>query len=243
MLDAWQVAGVVLVVAGASFVSKLSGFGFGLVVVPVMSLFLGPQDAVIISTLLGLVTTLNQAWVERSHADVPLVRRLFVSACAGMPLGLLVFVFVPEKGLRVVLGVVVVMAAVLLARGFRLVRSSRRTEVALGFLSGILNTSVSTNGPPLVFLLHARGFEPREFRGTISRVFLYSNIVSVSLFALAGKVHHAAALAALVASPAIFVMQWIGTRVQPHVHGNRFRVLVLSLLFLSGASAVLAALR
>lgn len=243
MLHLWQVVGVVVVVAGASFVSKLSGFGFGLVVVPVMSLFLGPQDAVIIATLLGLVTTLNQAWVERAHADVRLVRRLFLSACAGMPFGLLVFLFVPEKGLRVVLGVVVVFAAFLLARGFQLVDSSRRTETALGFVSGVLNTSVSTNGPPLVFLLHARGYEPREFRGTISRVFLYSNVVSISLFVSAGKVHSAAALTSVVAAPTILVMQWVGTKVQPHIHGNRFRVLVLSLLFLSGASAVLAALR
>ena len=243
MLSFWQVVGVVLVVAGASFVSKLSGFGFGLVVVPVMSLFLGPQDAVIISTLLGLVTTLNQAWVERAHADVALVRRLFLSACVGMPLGLLVFIFVPEKGLRIVLGVVVVAAATLLARGFQLVESSRKTELGLGFLSGVLNTSVSTNGPPLVFLLHARGYEPSEFRGTISRVFLYSNVVSIALFVSTGKVQGPAAGASLVAAPTVFVMQWLGAKVQPHVHGNRFRILVLSLLFLSGGSAVLAALR
>lgn len=243
MLSVGELFGVIMVVAGASFVSKLSGFGFGLVVVPVMSLFLGPQDAVIISTLLGLVTTLNQAWVERGHADVDLVRRLFLSACVGMPFGLVVFLFVPEKGLRVVLGVVVVFAAVLLARGFVLAHASRGAELGFGFVSGVLNTSVSTNGPPLVFLLHARGYEPREFRGTISRVFLYSNVVSVTLFAAAGKVEGRAASAALLAVPVVFFMQWVGTKVQPHVHGNRFRVLVLSLLFLSGASAVLAALK
>ena len=243
MLSFWQVTGIVLVAAMAAFVSKLSGFGFGLIVVPVLSLFVGPQDAVIVSTLLGLVTTANQSWTERDHADVVLVRRLFFSACLGMPLGLLVFVFVPERGLRMVLGAVVVVAALLLARGFQLSASSRRTELAMGFVSGVLNTSVSTNGPPLVFLLHARGYEPRVFRGTISRVFFYSNIFSSALFIAAGKVHTAATLAAALSLPLVFVMQWIGSVVQRHVHGNRFRVLVLGLLFLSGVSAVAAALR
>lgn len=243
MLEPGQVVGVIAVVIFAAFVSKLSGFGFGLIVVPLMSLFMRPQDAVIISTLLGLVTTLNQAWVERGHADVTMVRRLFLGACAGMPFGLLVFLFVPERGLRVVLGVVVVGAAFVLARGFRLRTTSTRVDGALGFVSGVLNTAVSTNGPPLVFLLHARGYEPRQFRGTISRVFLYSNMVSVLLFVSAGKVHAAAALTSLAAVPFVFLMQWIGARAQPHLHGERFRVLVLGLLFLSGLSAVLAALR
>lgn len=242
MLSTGQIMGVIVVVIFASFISKLSGFGFGLVVVPLMSLFMTPQNAVIISTLLGLVTTINQAWVERHSADIPMVRRLFLSACAGMPFGLLVFIFVPEKGLRVVLGVVVVTAAVVLARGFVLHESSRRTELALGFTSGVLNTSVSTNGPPLVFLLHARQYGPNEFRGTISRVFMYSNVVSVAMFLAAGKVHGEAAMASALAVPFIFVMQWIGTKVQPHVHGERFRVLVLTLLLLSGVSAVVAAL-
>lgn len=243
MLSVPQIIGVVVVVLFASFVSKLSGFGFGLVVVPLMTLFMNPQDAIVISTLLGLVTTLNQAWVEREHADRPVVHRLFLSACAGMPFGLVVFVFVPERGLRVVLGVVVVAAAVLLSRGYRMHHSSRRAELSLGFVSGVLNTSLSTNGPPLVFLLHARRYEPNAFRGTISRVFLYSNAVSVTMFVGAGKVHGPAAMAALVAVPFVFLMQWLGAKVQPHLHGDRFRILVLSLLFLSGASAVAAAFR
>lgn len=242
MLTMWQTTGVMLVVIFASFVSKLSGFGFGLIVVPVMSLFVRPQDAIIISTLVGLLTSMNQAWAERAHADMAAVRTLFLAACVGMPLGLCVFVFVPEKGLRTVLGVVVVAAALVLARGFRLEHTSRKADVALGFLSGVLNTSVSTNGPPLVFLLQARGLDPHTFRGTISRVFFYSNVVSVALFVAAGKVHGAAAMTAVLSLPLMFASQVAGGRVAHHVHGQRFRRLVLALLFLSGVSAVVAAL-
>lgn len=242
LLSVPQMAGVIAIVAFASFVSRLSGFGFGLVVVPVMSLFLRPQDAIIISTLVGLLTSLNQAWTERAHAEARTVRTLFLSACAGMPLGLVVFVYVPEKGLRAVLGVVVVLAAFVLARGFTLQGASRATDYGLGFLSGVLNTSVSTNGPPLVFLLHARGYDPHTFRGTISRVFFYSNVVSVAMFAAAGKVHGPATVAALASLPVMYFMQWLGGRVSPHVHGRRFNALVLTLLFLSGVSAVVAAL-
>ncbi|MGA1361300.1 MAG: TSUP family transporter [Ilumatobacteraceae bacterium] len=243
MFTGAETIGILAVIGVAGFVARLSGFGFGLIVVPVMSLFIGPRDAVIISTFVGLVSSMNQAWLERAHADVATVHRLFVAACAGMPIGLAVFVLVPEHALRAVLGVTVVAAAAVLARGFTLGHASRRADLGLGFVSGILNTSVSTNGPPLVFLLQARQFEPPAFRGTISRVFAYSNIVSVLLFAAAGKVAGRAAVMSLVSLPVLFAMQWVGTRSAGLVRGDRFRVLVLVLLFLSGISAVASALR
>ena len=49
--------------------------------------------------------------------------------------------------------------------------------VGVGFVSGVLNTSLSTNGPPLVFGLQARHLGAAPFRATISTVFAFSNIV------------------------------------------------------------------
>lgn len=237
-----QVVIVLAFVAFAAFMQKVSGFGFGLIAVPLMSLVVAPQRAVIISTLLGLFTTIMQAWVERRHTVVPVARRLFLGACVGMPLGLIVYVKVPPNGLRLVLGVIVIAAAFTLSRGFTLAHGDERAEFVVGAMSGVLNTSISTNGPPLVFLLQARGYEPHTFRGTISRVFLYSNIVSVSLFVAAGKVHRTPAYVALAAVPIVLCMQWIGAKVQPHVRGERFRSLVLVLMYASGISAIIAGL-
>lgn len=236
-----QLLGVMAVVGLAAFVQKISGFGFGLIVVPMLSLFLAPQDGVIIATLLATYTTATQAWSERANCDTKVANRIFVAACAGMPVGLVFFVLGTAGQLRLVLGIVVIIAAVLLARGFTLTGTSRRDEFVFGAVSGVLNTSISTNGPPLVFLLQARGYAPAQFRGTISRVFIYSNVVSLALFVSAGKVHHDAAMAAVIAVPAVLVMQQAGARMARHFHGERFRRLVLTLMFASGASAVLAA--
>ena len=236
-----QFAGVMAVVGCAAFVQKISGFGFGLIVVPLLSLFLAPQEGVIIATLLAMYTTAAQAWSEREHCDTSVAHRVFAGACVGMPLGLVVFVIGTANQLRLAVGVVVIIAAILLVRGVTLDHASRRDEFVLGAVSGVLNTSVSTNGPPLVFLFQARGYEPHVFRGTISRVFVYSNAVSLSMFVVAGKVRHDAALAALVSVPVVLVTQWLGSRVAPAVRGERFRRLVLGLMFASGASAIVAA--
>ena len=235
-----QTIGVLLVVAAAAGVQRVSGFGFGLIVVPLLSLFVPPRDGVIIATLLAMGTTASQAWSERAHADTHVANRLFLGACLGMPAGLAVFVLVSDSVLRAAVGVVVITAAFLLGRGLVLPHASRRHEYLLGAVSGVLNTSVSTNGPPLVFLLQARGYEPARFRGTISRVFAYSNVVSLALFVAAGKVESGPAIVAAVCLPVVVLAQLLGSRVAHLVDAGRFRVLVLALLYVSGLSAIVA---
>jgi uncharacterized membrane protein YfcA len=236
-----------IAVAGAVFVAALvqvlSGFGFALLSVPLMTLAVDTREAVVISTLLGLGVTTWQAWHLREHAVKPLANRLIAAAYVGMPLGLLVFITVDDHVLRLVLGVAVLVAVGLLMVRVDLSGAPRSFDLGLGFISGVLNTSLSTNGPPLAFALQARQLQPDAFRATINRVFAFSNIVGVSLFLVAGKITAHGLLGAAVALPALFAGQACGYPLRRHVSPARFRVLVLVLLVVAACSAIASALR
>lgn len=232
---------VAVAIGLASFAQTLAGFGFALLCVPIMSVFVPPQEAVVISTAIGALSTTIQALTDRAATDWVMARRLILSSFMGMPLGLLAFVYVSESAMRIVLGVVVSMAAFMLWRGFRLKDDNRYIDWILGFLSGTLSTSLSTNGPPIVFIMQARRFPPEIFRATINTVFSIVGLVSLALFVGAGKVDSNSLQGILVAVPVLGVSLITGFRIRPHVHGERFRRLVLVLLFLSGISAILAA--
>lgn len=234
------VAGVVFC---AALVQVLSGFGFGLLSVPFMTLAISAREAVVVSTLLGIGLSTWQAWHQRADADRALVRRLTVSAYLGMPLGLWVFVAVGDHVLRLLLGGAVLAATALLAARINLRHAGPALDVGAGFLSGVLNTSLSTNGPPLVFVLQARHLDAPAFRGTISTVFALSNVAGIALFIGAGKVTGDGLLAAAVSLPALVVGQLAGFPLRRHVHGERFRILVLVLLVVAALSAIASALR
>ena len=185
VVDLALVASIVFV---AAMVQVLSGFGFGLMTVPLMSLVITTREAVVVSTLLGVGLSSWQAWHQRADAVRPLVVRMTAAAYVGMPFGLWVFVAVDDHTLRLLLGISVLASVVLLARRINLHHVGPTLDVTAGFLSGVLNTSLSTNGPPLVFVLQARQLEPPAFRGTISQVFAWSNVVGLTLFVVAGKV-------------------------------------------------------
>jgi hypothetical protein len=240
-------AGEVVVVCGAVFVAaatqQLSGFGYALMAVPLLSLVVGPKDAVALSALSGLAGTTLMAVRLRHRADRPVVRRLLVGAVVGMPLGIVLLRRVPADPLQVAVSVVVLLAVVLLATGFRLRSESPRTEVAAGFVSGMINTSIGVGGPPVVLVLQAAETEQHAFRATTTRYFLLTNLISLPLFLASGVVASSTWALAVVAIPAALAGTLMFERVAFKVRTEHFRPLVLSLLVLSAIASLVSALR
>ena len=226
----------------AAFMQIVSGFGFSLLSVPVMTLAIEPKIAVVVASITGIFVTSWQAFKERARADKVLVKRMTIGAYLGMPLGLLVFLTVNDNVLRFMLGIAVLIAVVLLAMRINLHHVGPHLDFGAGFISGILSTSLSTNGPPLVFALQARQLPPPTFRATISAVFALSNIVGMSLFIASGKITRDGLVASAVTIPAMFVGQLLGFPVRKHIHGERFRWLVLLLLAAAAISAIVNAI-
>ena len=226
----------------AALVQSLSGFGFALLAVPLMSLAVDVRTGVVVSTLVAMATTAVHAWSERSHCDVRLARSLLVSSFVGMPFGFLIFLFVPLRGLKIGLGAVVIVISLMLVMNVAVPAGSRLAERIAGVTSGMLATSLSTNGPPLVFILQGRSLSPEVFRGTISRVFAVVNVVTIVMFVGAGRVGHDALWGSIAVLPVVALFTRIGYAIRPSMNGARFRVLVIVLLVSSGISAIVTAL-
>lgn len=240
--SATQLAVVFVAVFLSAIVSAVAGFGFGLLSVPLISLAIPLHQTVIVSSVIGLVTNMVQTYRYRRSADVALVKRMCAGAMVGMPLGFMVFSIVSDRTLRLVLGGAVLLAVAALARGLDLVHVGPGLDVGAGFLSGVLNTSISTNGPPLVFDLQARKLAPEPFRATLSVVFAISGIVGMALFIGGGKVHLDELVVSAVALPAMGLGLLVGFPLRHRFSPERFRVLVLALLTVAAVATIMKAL-
>ena len=243
-----ETAFLLAVVGIAATMQALSGFGFALLAVPVLALAVDLRLAVVVVTLVSTVSTLVQWWESRRVAVGPLVRRLLVSGAAGMPLGLWALASLDVRLMKAILGAAVLAGVALLAwHGAppMAMPSDRRHPLDLpaGVLAGVLSTATSTNGPPLVFLLRVRGLGATEFRATLNRIFTISGVASLAMFVAAGQVRLADLPVAGLAVPVMLVGLWVGIRARPRVPEAAFRRLSLSLLTLSGVSALVSALR
>ncbi len=233
---------IAVAIFAASFVQVVAGFGFALLCMPIMVILVPVEQAVVVSTLISVLSTASQAIQLRAHAQVPLLKRLLVGSFLGMPLGLVILNVVSDFALQLTLGISVLIATALLARNLNLAHVGPRMDVGLGFVSGVLATSLSTNRPPLVFDLQARRLPAEQFRATISATFAIGSVGGLALFIADGKITRTGINAALIALPAWAVGQLLGWPVRKHFHGERFRVMVLCLLFAAGVSTIVFAL-
>jgi uncharacterized membrane protein YfcA len=227
---------IVVVIAVASATQSIVGFGYALLVVPVLTVLLGPKVAVVASTAVG---TALVAWnAVRWRTDVRWREALTVSLAAlcAMPIGLVVLTRADDQTLRVVVGVTVVFT-LLLWKGLTLPRG-RRTEVGAGFTSGALATSVGTNGPPLVIAFQATEMEPAPFRATLQVCFFVQGAVAMALFWSQGLIVTDVGWVLGYGLPAAAVGALVGDRIAPRVHAGPFRSAVLVLLAISGSLAV-----
>lgn len=241
-VDASTAIAIVSFATLAAVVQSTAGFGFSLMLVPLLSLVIGPKETVVLSNLLSALLEAVLLIRVRQSVEWRLGGTLFAGAVVGMPLGLLVLVFLSADALQLVIAVTVIVFTVLLMRGLRLHAAGIAGDASAGIVSGILNTSTSMSGPPVVLYLQGRGIARGPFRATLFAYFSAISAIAVCLLAATGHFTQDVAFAAVVAIPSLFVGGVIGNRLHERVPEERFRYLVYAILIASGISAIVSAL-
>jgi uncharacterized protein len=184
---------VAAIVFAAAALQRAVGFGFALFAVPLMAFVVPTKSAVVIVFLNGAVAStwlLVRLWRQVEWVTT---QRLGAGTVIGAPVGVVILSIVSATALRLFLGVVTCVAAIWIIVSSRLTTPGTsptrpiRTFV-MGVVSGVLSTSLATNGPPLVYELRRAGFQDDRFRATISAAFMVSNVIGLPLLALAGLI-------------------------------------------------------
>ncbi len=233
---------IFLLAAGAASVQSLTGIGFGLTIVPPLIFVIGPKEAVVVSNILA--TVLSTGLLTRIHANVEwrMALTLFLAAVAGMPVGLWLLEAIDADTLQVLIALTVIAFTVLLALGLRFRVGGTSGDVFVGIVSGILRTSTSMSGPPVIIYMQGRGMEAARFRSTVTAFFVVSGLVSVALFTASGRVDSIALQASAAGLPAVGLGLVVGQLLYRRIDERRFRSAVQAILLISATVALGGAL-
>lgn len=222
--------------------SGLSGFGFALVCVPLLLLVYEPATVIPVNAALSIFTTTTIAFDARRDLELRSVALLLPFSLVGLVLGVEVLRAANPDVIRVAVGAVVVVSALLLFRGARLPGAgSRWGDGVAGGTSGLLATSVGISGPPVILLLASRGLPKRAFRANLSLYFVFTSAASLVALYLRGLVEPGHLLLAAVLVPATFIGKVAGTALLDRFSERAFRNLTLALVLATGAGAALSA--
>jgi uncharacterized membrane protein YfcA len=222
--------------AGA-FVQSTAGMGFALVLSPVLFAVMDPEEAVIAVLLLGAVLC-ALVWFESRRVGTHGLGRLLLPAVPGLAVGVVVLFALSKEALQIGVGVVVVAAAVWqLRHGAAALRLS---AAMAGFLSGVLTTSTTVNGPPLALWLEAERVPPAVFRSTLAAAFLILDVAGIALIVSrkGADVVDAGRLGPLLAC--VLVGYGLGAAGFRRLDAERFSAIVLGIVICTGIASVVA---
>jgi uncharacterized membrane protein YfcA len=223
--------------AGAA-VQSASGLGFALVLSPALFAVMEPEEAVTAVLLLGAALCLL-VLVESHRVATHGLLRLLVPAVPGLAAGVVVLAALSKESLQVGVGLAVVAAAAWQLRH----RAPVRIPAAVaGFLSGVLTTSISVNGPPLALWLESERVPPASFRATLAAAFLLLDIAGVALIVAregADTVDLGRLGPLLACVLAGYALGAVGFR---RLDAERFSAVVLGVVICTGLASVVAGL-
>lgn len=224
---------VVIFLAGAA--QSMTGFGFGLVAVPLMTLFMAPSAAVPIIVIEGLV--INAIILRQGYRGINLRRMsvLSLAGLAGVPVGVWLLATMSADSLRIYIGALMVVAGLIFASGLRIaVRNERLAGVPVGLASGVLGGSVSLPGPPIILFFANQNMPPAEFRANLVLIITLQIIVSLPIYAANGLLPASAFGWSAVILPALLLGSFVGYRLLHLVSPVVFRRLTLLTVIAAG---------
>lgn len=242
-LAPWQAAAAVGAVMLGATISGLTGFGFGLVIVPIMLLIFAPPTVVVLTGLLAIASGVPILIGDRDKIRARIVSPLLVPALVGSVVGVRLLTALSPEVIKLAAGLIVVVFAALVARGFVIpgIRS-RVAPVVAGFTSGMLGSSTGMSGPPVVLFLTDRAPEPRVFRASITAYFVAANGAGIVLITRTGAVGPREYGIAAALLPIALAGRRVGQHLHNRVDHAQFRRITLGLLIATGTSGMVTAL-
>lgn len=170
-----------------SFVYGVTGFGSGLITVPLAAFLVDLPFALAVFCLIDSVNV-GRVWLSRPQAvDRDEARRLLPACALGVALGIVLLTRLPLPGLMLAFGVFLLAYAVYsLVLAHRLPALGTGWAWLAGFGGGLTSAMFGAGGPPFVIYLTRRPLSKEAIRSTLALTSVISITARVLGFIAAG---------------------------------------------------------
>jgi uncharacterized membrane protein YfcA len=225
-----------VIVAVASFVHGLAGFGIGLVSLAFLPLVMSPVTAVVVMTIYTVVFSFGMLVPLRREVELRALVLLGAGTLAGTPIGVWILAGLPVMVLTRLIGLTLIGIVALEWLGFYPERlPGRRWALGAGMVAGVAGGAVGTPGPPVILYTASQGWSPRAVKATLQAFFLVNQAVILIGYWWAGLLTPDVGRATVVFFAPAAVALVLGVALFNRVDQPRFRRIVFAVLFVSGA--------
>ncbi|WP_459477718.1 sulfite exporter TauE/SafE family protein [Clostridium saccharoperbutylacetonicum] len=224
----------------ASFTQGITGFGFALIAVPLLSFFIPElKDITPIIVIYSLLTNIILLYKLRHSIAFKKIILMIIFAMISTPLGTFLLLYINVKILKIMVGIVIFINALAMFNDFKIKIQNEKISYGLvGILSGILNGSVGLSGPPIVLFLTNQNVSKDVFRANLSFFGFITNIFTIILFAFEGIINQSILNFTIIYLPALIIGVLFGIKASSKINELKFRKLTIYLILALGLYTV-----
>ena len=233
-LSLLQIIFAVVVITIAYTVKGLSGFGSGLIAIPLMAFFFPLKLIVPIFALLSYTGTIFQSYRLRREAQWSDILPLIPFSFLGIAIAVWLLVNVQAEVLTLALGLFVVLYAIYSLLPHQIKIGTRYWAIPAGTFGGMVGALFSTGGPFYVVYLKLRQLAKGPFRATIATIFLIDGGARIAGYAVSGLYTEQVLILVVILWPVLFFGLWLGHHLHIKINQQQFNLGISILLIISG---------
>jgi len=226
----------IVIIFVAYVIKGLSGFGSGLVAIPLLAFFLPLPFIVPVLALVSYTGTVYQSFTYRRDVVWRDLWPLLPFSLAGITIALWLLVNADVTVLTFMLGIFIFCYAVYSLLPHEIKSGSRWWAVAAGSFAGLIGALFGTGGPFYVLYLKMRQVNKQQFRATITMIFLVDGGARMFGYFYTDLFTNKMVILALVLLPVLILAMYVGQHLHIKINDHRFNQVVSVLLLVSGLS-------
>ena len=235
-------AACAVVVFAAYALRGATGFGAGVVAIPLLALAMPLNVVIPVVTMMGIIASLGQSIQEIRHVDWRALRGLALPSAIGLALGLWLFASLDQALLLNAFAAFIIVYGLwsFLPRAPTAALPPRALAAAVGGAGGLVATLFGgMAGPFYAIYLKALNLDKRRFRASISSVLLCLGVVRAAGYGGLGFYDRRAIAALAFFAPVMVIAMFAGDRWHARLEQAKFERLVAALLVASGVALLL----
>jgi uncharacterized membrane protein YfcA len=238
----WALALCSVVVFAGYTLRGATGFGAGVVAIPLLALAMPLTVVIPVITTMGILASLGQSVQEFRHVDWRALRGLALPSALGLALGLWLFASLDQMLLLKAFAAFIIAYGLwsFLPRAPAVRLPPRSLAVAVGGAGGLVATLFGgMAGPFYAIYLRALALDKRRFRASMSSVLLCLGLVRAAGYGGLGFYDRRALAALVLFAPVMVLAMLAGERWHASLDEQVFERVVAALLVLSGCALLL----
>lgn len=230
---------IIILAAGASFVQRTIGFGFGIFIMTALP-FLMPSYGEAV-TLSGLLSLTSATVVMVKYLKFVTWKRLLPMVGAFIifsTLAILLLDKIEGRAMRMILGIMLIIISLYFSffkeKLQKIIRPTRSWQLGTGSVSGIMGGLFGMHGPPVVLYLISAEPDKDHYMGMIQTYAVVTNITMLAVRAFSGYVTPAVGSAYLYGLAGLAIGVAAGNWAYKRIPGKIFTYVVYAYIALSG---------